>query len=382
MKTFMSQGYCDPRYKAVREEFDRRLNSGDDFGGSIAVIEHGELVVDLWGGFADQAKTQPWQADTIVNTWSITKTMTAMAALLLIDRGQLDLDAPVANYWPEFAQAGKESVLVRHLLSHSSGIAGWDAPIDIADICDIPKSTARLAAQEPWWEPGTASGYHVLSFGHLIGEVVRQITGKTLATFFHDEIAVPLNADFHISLPVNEHSRVAEIIPMPPPSMSVPPDSVAFKAFTGPPLSPDFVNSSTWQSAGVGAAGGQGNARAMAEIQCVLSHGGKAKGLQLLKPETIDLALQSQVIGEDLVLGVPINFGLGYGLGESGFVPFIPARRIAFWGGAGGSLLINDLERETTFAYVMNRMEADAMLGNQNSIAYYSIFDQVQTENL
>lgn len=381
MTSITLNGHCDERYLPVKQEFERRLNSGEDFGGSISVIERGKVVVDLWGGFADQTKTQQWQENTLVNTWSITKTMTALAALVLIDKGQLDINAPVAQYWPEFAQAGKDGVLVRHLLSHSSGVAGWDAPIDIVDICNRPASTAKLAAQAPWWEPGTASGYHVLNFGHMIGEVIRRITGKTLSTFFKEEIAEPLNADFHIGLPLTEHTRVAQLISSPPPPLPEP-GSIPFKAFTGPIPVGEFVNSATWKSSEVGGAGGHGNARSMAEIQSIFSHGGEYKGIKLLKPETIKLAMQSQTNGIDLVIGAPIDFGLGYGLAQSGNVPFIPARPIAFWGGAGGSLLINDVERETTFAYAMNRMEPNAMLGNPNSIAYYSIFDQTQSGTL
>lgn len=380
MPIVTSQGYCHPRYAKVQKEFNRRLKSGEDFGGSIAVIENGETVVDIWGGFKDQSQTQEWQNDTLVNTWSITKTMTTLVALLLVDRGQLDLDVPVARYWPDFAQAGKGEILVRHLLSHTSGLAGWDAPTDIVDLCNIPASTALLAAQEPWWEAGKASGYHLLSFGHLVGEVVRQVTGKTLANFFRDEIAGPLEADFHIGLPITEHKRVAEMIAAPPPPMP-PMGSVAFKAFTGPLPIAEYANTTTWRSAGIGGAGGHGNARSMAQIQSMMSHGGQVNGKKFLKAETIELALESQISGVDLVMGMPIDFGLGYGLAQSGQVPFIPPRRIAFWGGAGGSLIINDLDRVTTFAYAMNRMEPGAMLGNENSVAYYSVFDNAQSEN-
>lgn len=382
MKPTISEGSCDARYQAVRDEFDTRLNSGDDFGGSIAVIEQGQLVVDLWGGFANPEKTKTWQADTIVNSWSITKTMTAIAALVLIDRGQLDPEAPVANYWPEFAQAGKELVLVKHLLSHSSGLASWQEPLDIVDICNLPKSTALLAEQAPWWEPGTASGYHLSNYGHLIGELVLRITGKTLAAFFRDEVAAPLNADFHISLPLPEHERAATIIPAPLPPLSMAPGSIAFKAFLNPIPVADFTNTTTWRCAGVGGAGGHGNARAIAQIQSVMSHQGIANGVQLLSPETIELAMESQVRGIDHVLGVPINFGLGYALAALGDEPNLPTRPIAFWAGAGGSIVINDLERKTTFAYVMNRMEADAMVGNKNSLTYYQKFDQIQSQYL
>jgi CubicO group peptidase (beta-lactamase class C family) len=379
MTVLQSRGSCDTRYENLRAEFDKRLANGDDFGASLAVIERGELVVDLWGGYANAAKTVEWQENTLVNTWSITKTMTALSMLILVDRGQVHLDSPVAQYWPEFATAGKESVLVKHLLSHSSGVAAWEPPIDMVDICDIPHSTALLAEQEPWWEPGTASGYHVLSYGHLIGEVIRRVTGKTLPQFFRDEVAKLLDADFHIALPLPEHQRVAETIPGPIPPLP-PEGTVGFRAFTGPLPVAEYVNTPTWRRAGIGGAGGHGNARAIAKAQSVISHGGSVAGMQLLKSETIKRALETQVSGEDLVMGQPIDFGLGYALAKSGLVPFIPSREIAFWAGAGGSLVINDIDRETTFAYAMNRMEG-GMLGNPNSIAYYTCFDALQSKS-
>lgn len=372
------QGECDARYASVREAFASRIGSGEDFGGSICVIEDGRTVVDLWGGRADPQGHKAWQADTIVNCWSITKTMTALAVLLLIDRGLVDPDAPVARYWPEFAANGKEGVLVRHVLSHASGVAGWDAPVDMLDLADTPASTARLAAQAPWWEPGTASGYHVLSYGHLLGEIIRRVTGKSLSRFFREELAEPLDADFHIGLRPRDHGRVADIIPAAPPPPP-PPGSVSERAFMGPIPVPHLANYVSWRCAEVGAANGHGNARAIARIQSIMSHGGRVGGQRFIKPETIALALGEQQNGIDLVIGAPIAFGLGYALGEAGHVPFIPQRKIAFWSGAGGALVINDIERCTTFAYAMNRMEEGAMIGNANSIAYYSAFDAAQS---
>ena len=184
-------------------------------GASCCATLDGETVVDLWGGFADEKKTRPWQPDTIVNVYSTTKTMTALTALLLADRGELDFDAPVARYWPEFAANGKERIKVSQVMSHSSGLCAWREPItDPGDLYDWEKMTSLLAAQAPLWEPGTASGYHMFTLGFLIGEVVRRITGKSLGTFFREEIAGPLGADFHIGLPASEDPRVADIIPM------------------------------------------------------------------------------------------------------------------------------------------------------------------------
>ena len=199
------------------------------------------MVVDLWGGWADEARTVPWAENTITSVFSTTKTMTALAALVLVDRGELDLDANVATYWPEFAARGKAGIKVRQLLSHTSGVSGWDQPVTLEDLYDWDKSTAMLAAQAPWWEPGTASGYHVLTYGHLIGEVIRRITGQRLGEFFAAQIAGPLGADFHIGLPPSEFHRVANVVPPPCAADSPPfdptqldPNSVAFKTWTNP----------------------------------------------------------------------------------------------------------------------------------------------------
>ena len=210
-------GTCSARFDPLRELFAAKLESGEDLGASLAVNIDGEMVVDLWGGWADEARTAPWTENTITNVFSTTKTMTALAALVLVDRGELDLDATVAKYWPEFAARGKAGIKVRHLLSHTSGVSGWEQPITLEDLYDWDKSTALLAAQAPWWEPGTASGYHMLNYGHLIGEVIRRITGQRLGEFFAAQIAGPLGADFHIGLPPSEFHRVANVVPPPVP---------------------------------------------------------------------------------------------------------------------------------------------------------------------
>jgi CubicO group peptidase (beta-lactamase class C family) len=192
----MAEGFPE-----VRAAFDGNLASGEDVGASFCVTVDGETVVDLWGGFADEGRTRPWRDDTIVGVYSTTKTMTALTALLVADRGELDFDAPVARYWPEFAAGGKEGVTVAQLMSHSAGLCGWREPITRNDLYDWEKATALLAAQEPFWTPGTMSGYHAMTQGYLVGEVVRRISGRSLGTVFRDEVAAPLGADFHIGLP-------------------------------------------------------------------------------------------------------------------------------------------------------------------------------------
>src|SRR4051812_39171067 len=359
-------GTCSARFDPLRELFAARLESGEDLGASLAVDVDGEMVVDLWGGWADEARTVPWTEHTIANVFSTTKAMTSLAALVLVDRGELDLDATVAKYWPEFAANGKAGVKVRHLLSHMSGVSGWEQPITLEDMYDWDKSTALLAAQAPWWEPGAGSGYHALTYGHLIGEVIRRITGQRLGEFFAAQVAGPLGADFHIGLPPSEFPRVANLVP--PPSLlptdltQLDPQGPAFKTFTGPDLDLNIERSWTerWRRADIGAANGHGNARSVARLQSAVACGGEVAGFRLLSPKTIDRIFEVQSNGIDLVLGIPLQFGIGYGLLPMPQVlPFLPDGRLCLWGGAGGSLVIADVDRRMTFAYVMNKMRPD-----------------------
>src|SRR5665213_1923624 len=209
-------GTCDSSFEGVREALANSLDAGTDVGASVAVLVEGQPVVDIWGGFADEARSRPWERDTITNVWSTTKTMTFLCALMLADRGELGLYAPHARYWPEFSSQGKEAIEVRHLMSHTAGLSGWAEPMAPEDLADWDKCTSLLAAQEPWWEPGTASGYHAVTQGYLVGEVVRRITGVSIGTWFASEVAGPLGADFHIGLPESEDHRVSVVIPPPP----------------------------------------------------------------------------------------------------------------------------------------------------------------------
>ncbi len=247
-------GTCSARFEPLRELFAAKLESGEDLGASLVFNIDGEVVVDLWGGWADEARTVPWTENTITNVFSTTKSMTSLAALVLVDRGELDLDATVAKYWPEFAANGKAGIKVRQFLSHTSGVSGWEQPITLEDMYDWDKSTALLAAQAPWWEPGTASGYHALNYGHLIGEVIRRITGRRLGEFFAAHLAGPLGADFHIGLPPTEFHRVANVVPPPPPpappndSPLLDPNSVAFKSMSNPVMTPETTWTEGWRA--------------------------------------------------------------------------------------------------------------------------------------
>jgi CubicO group peptidase (beta-lactamase class C family) len=354
-------GRCSARFDPLRELFAAKLESGEDLGASLVVNIDGEVVVDLWGGWADDARTVPWTENTIANVFSTTKTMTSLAALVLVDRGELDLDANVAAYWPEFATRGKAGIKVRQLLSHTSGVSGWDQPVTIDDVYDWDKSTAMLAAQAPWWEPGAASGYHALTYGHLIGEVIRRITGQRLGEFFAAHIAGPLGADFHIGLPAPEFHRVTNVVP--PPSLPIDltqldPNGPMFKTFTGPALDLNIEHSWTerWRRADIGAANGHGNARSVARIQSAVASGGEVDGVRLHSPKTINRIFEVQSDAIDLVLGIRLKIGVGYGLPWPEVLPFVPEGRVCFGSGAGGSMVIADVDRRMTVAYVMNKM--------------------------
>ncbi|MET0272534.1 MAG: serine hydrolase domain-containing protein [Phenylobacterium sp.] len=353
-----AQGIAQERYAPVREMFAANLASGADVGASFCATVEGETVVDLWGGFADAARTRPWARDTIVNVYSTTKTMTALAALILADRGELDFDAPVARYWPEFAANGKERVTVAHLMSHAAGLSGWKEPITTEDLYDWEKATALLAGQAPYWEPGTAPGYHALTQGYLVGEVVRRIAGRTLGTFFREEVAEPLGADFHIGLPASEDARVAELIPPPPGGAVGDGEQTELQAnmSNNPGIDVSATRTRAWRGAEIPAAGGTGNARSIAEIHTILANGGVAKGRRFLSEAGCRKALELQIEGRDLILGMPARFGLGFGL--SGGVFPMPSPNTLYWGGYGGSLSIIDMDARTSFGYAMNRMES------------------------
>jgi CubicO group peptidase (beta-lactamase class C family) len=353
------EGSCEPRFEVLADLLRGTIEDGSDLGASVAVTIGGELVVDLWGGWIDPGRTRPWGRDTITNVWSTSKTMTSLCALVLVERGLLDLHQRAAVYWPELAVADKEDLEVRHLLAHTSGLSGWEQPVVVEDLYDRERSTARLAAQAPWWEPGTASGYHALTQGHLVGELVRRVDGRTLGRFFAEEIAGPLGADFHIGLdPAHDH-RVAPVVPPadePNAEPDLDPDSPRAKTVSGPAVAAEVAWTEGWRRAEIGAANGHGNARSVALVQAVVANGGRLGDVTLVSPATIDHIFDEQFRGVDLVLGEVERFGIGYALADPEVRPDLPEGRICYWGGWGGSQIVVDCDRRMTIAYVMNRM--------------------------
>ncbi|MER6732068.1 serine hydrolase domain-containing protein [Streptomyces puniciscabiei] len=358
-------GHCDARFTAVREAFEANFRERGELGAAVAVTVDGTTVVDLWGGWADAAATRAWERDTLVNVWSTTKGPVALCAHLLADRGLLDLDAPVAAYWPEFAAAGKEKVLVRHLLSHRAGLSGLREPHSLADLYDWELTTARLAATEPWWEPGTVSGYHALTYGHLVGEVVRRVSGLRPGAFLEREVTGPLGIDFTVGLPVKEAGRAAELVH--PPAADRGEQAAVFgqlapaalAALTNPVVGAAEANTAEWRAAEIPAANGHGTARAVAALYGVLAGRGRHDGRRLLSPEAAERVREGQGSCRDLVLGAGFDreTEAALGLWLSGpHGSYGPNPRAFGHDGFGGSCGLADPEADVSLGYVMNRM--------------------------
>jgi CubicO group peptidase (beta-lactamase class C family) len=346
------RGRCDKRFGPVRDALAQSLDD-QDVGASAAVFVDGEPVVDIWGGHADAARTLPWQPDTVVNVFSVTKTMLALCALILADRGRLDLDAPAARYWPGFAAAGKQGVLVRHVLSHTAGLPDFDGPVTEEDLRDWPAITARLAGQAPRWQPGAQAGYHSLTQGFIMGEVIRRVTGQSPGAFFAREVAGPLGADFQFTLPEADDGRFAPgIAPPGAPDdwRSAPaPGAEAGEAGEAGPAAGirlATANAPRWRRAEIPSGSGYGNARSVAGIQSVLACGGIARGVRLLSEAGCERARQEQYRGTDQILGLSVRYGMGYGIFDHS----------VGWGGWGGSLVMTDPDARMTVAYAMNQM--------------------------
>ncbi|MET9132160.1 serine hydrolase domain-containing protein [Streptomyces antibioticus] len=358
-------GHCDARFDAVRAAFEENFRDRDELGAAVTVTVDGVTVADLWAGWADPACTRPWGRDTVVNVWSTTKGPTALCAHILADRGLLDLDAPVAAYWPEFAAAGKENVLVRHLLSHRAGLAGLREPHSLEQLYDWELTTARLAAMEPWWEPGTRSGYHALTYGFLVGEVVRRVSGLLPGAFLEREVTGPLGIDFTIGLPEKEAGRAAELVRPRAADASeqakvfaqLAPAAIA--ALANPAAGAAEACTPAWRAAEIPAANGHGTARAVAALYGVLAGRGSYGGRRVLSAEAAERVREGQGACRDLVLGAgfPHETEIGLGLWLSGpNGSYGPNPRAIGHDGFGGSCGLADPDAGVSLGYVMNRM--------------------------
>lgn len=366
------EGVCERRFDGVKSLLQSFLDSSEELGASIVINVDGKDVVDIWGGYADAERMRKWEKDTITNVWSTSKLISSFAVLKLISRGLLSPTEKVATYWPEFGVNGKENIEVRHILSHSSGVSGWEKKMSIDDIYDVPTATALLAQQKPFWEPGTASGYHSITFGHLIGELVRRTSGKTLEEFITEEIAAPVGADFRLGAAEKDWSRIADLVPPPNPAgpLSISPDSIPAKSMGNPPVDGKIASTPEWKRAKLGAVNGHGNARGVARILSAISCGGYRGQQQILTSAAVDMIFEQQTCGRDLVVGENLSFGIGFGLNVRGMdTDWLPEGKICFWGGWGGSFVVMDLDRRVTIAYIMNKMEM-VDLGNNRTKAY------------
>jgi CubicO group peptidase (beta-lactamase class C family) len=361
------EGHCDPRFAAVRDAFAESFARGEEVGASLSVVEDGRCVVDLYAGHADQARTRPWTRDTLVNVYSTTKAMAALCLLQLVEQGKVDLDAPVARYWPEFAAAGKDELPIRWLLGHRAGLAAVRKLLPGEALYDWDTMAAALAAETPWWTPGERHGYHAVTFGWLVGEVVRRVTGRSVGTYFREQIAGPLDADFHIGLPDAQHERVAEMSAMAPPEPgSVPnllqafldePEGLLARAFMNPPSMAMGPNHAAWRRAEIPGANGQANARGIARVYGALARGGTQDGVDVLQRETLARAREEQSAGPDAVLQLATRFGLGFMLPQAARdTRFGPSESAFGHPGAGGSIGFADPEAKLGFGYAMNKM--------------------------
>ncbi|MFX1456613.1 MAG: serine hydrolase domain-containing protein [Promethearchaeota archaeon] len=351
------KGYTDPKFEPIKDIFKENFKEFNEVGASYAVLLENKYVVDIWAGFANAEKSKLWEENSITKVYSTNKIINAICALILVDRGLLDLDAPVAKYWPEFAQSGKDKLPVRYLFSHSAGLAGFDEKITVEDLKDWDKIVDILARQTPWWEPGTKSGYHATTMYYLLGELVRRISGKSISQFFREEIAEPFNIDYHIKLPEKHRSRFAGMVPPKVPLGSliwnedIDRNSYFFRIWSNPDLKDVHDNDPVWFDIETR---GFGNARSVAKIGSIIANGGYLDNIQILSAGIIAKSLEEQIFDRDLVLGTKVRFGLGWGLRND--FHHLPSPNTAYWGGMGGSSLIMDLDNKLSIAYVMNKM--------------------------
>jgi CubicO group peptidase (beta-lactamase class C family) len=373
-------GWTAPGFEGVRVAFEKNFAEGLEVGAAFSAYHRGQLVADVWGGIADPNTDKPWVRDSIIGVFSTTKGAAAMCAHKLAQEGKLDIDAPVASYWPEFAQEGKGDIPVRYLLSHRAGLAWVDEPLTLEQALAWEPMIHALEHQKPTWEPGTAHGYHAITYGYLVGEVVRRITGRTIGTYFREEIAEPLDLDFWIGLPEEHEPRVAMLVGSLTGGLDsaavdeatrasiaalIGPDSVMGKALSGGgAFAADGIwNTRAVHAAEVPAAAGISDARSLARLYaaCV----GEVDGIRILTPEQVAIASAQETVGPNTVLmNLDLQFGLGF---------IVPSSLVALGGpksfghfGAGGSVGWADPDAEFGFGYVMSRMDL-GLAGDQRS---------------
>lgn len=358
------QGTVAPGLEPVREAFAANFERTGDYaevGAALCVYRQGEKVVDLWGGFVDAAGTRPWTADTLVNVWSTTKAAAAVAVARCVDAGLIAYDQPVADVWPEFAQAGKGAVTLGQVMSHQAGLSGWMAPTTLDDLYNQSRVAGRLAAQAPLFEPGTASSYHAATYGVLAAEIVRRVSGRTLGTLLREDVFGPLGIDFHVGLPADAQGRVAEMIAADNP-VAVPLDQLTDPvrlALSNPAQDPARVNTPAWRAAELPALNGHASASGVARLCAALANGGSLDGVKVLSPGV--LAQMTAIVSDrdDMLFGANPQWGMGVLHNLIGI--YGPNPRTFGHSGWGGSYGCADPDAQVAIGYVMNHMGPDLM---------------------
>ncbi|MCC7267293.1 MAG: beta-lactamase family protein [Caulobacteraceae bacterium] len=364
------EGEVAPGFEAVAERFAANFTRGDEHretGASFAAYRDGAPVVDIWAGWRDAARTRRWTRDTLVNVWSTTKGVTAIALAMLVDRGLIDYDAPVADYWPAFAQAGKGEITVSQLLSHQAGLPGFVEPTPLADFYDWATVTERLAAQAPMWPAGEKNSYHAMTYGFLAGELIRRASGKSVGAFLAEEIASPLGADILIGLPEAEEPRIATMLgprtPAPFDPDQLPPEAAA--AISNPEMRPDLPHARAWRAAEIPAGNGHASAAGLARLYAAVAGGGTLDGVRLMSRGTIARLTEVQTEREDIMLGFKPFWAHGVALNDAGV--FGPNPRAFGHSGWGGSFACADVENRLSIAYAMNQMGA-GLVGDPRAV--------------
>jgi len=348
-KELAIQGFCDDAFLPLKESFEQNFEDGLELGASLALTHRGKLVVDLWGGHFNQGRRTPWQSDTIVNVASTTKIAAALCTLVAIDKGLLELDAPIATYWPEFAQGGKEKATVRHALFHSTGAPGLKIPANHGVQNNIIDAADIIAREPAWFEPGSVTCYHAVTYGVILGELIRRTDGRGPAQFFSEEIALPTESDFSIGVRSNvPFQRVTSVVQFEEDKIesgSIP--DLVLRSFSADREQLCWDSMSRENMSG----SGYGNARSIAKFTAILANKGSLNGKQFISPELLNEVTTEQYYGEDLAIGT-IRYGLGFGLDSPEFKA--PTPESFHWGGKGGSWASIDPVSETSAAYAMN----------------------------
>ena len=401
----MIKGYCDPKFQNVYDTFANAITSGFETGAALAIEHQGKIIINLWGGYQDKEKTKLWEEDTLVNVFSVTKGVTATCISRLIDQGKLDPSKSVGNYWPEYACNGKENTKVSDLLCHRAAMFGFKEGIPSGSFQDWKKFTKQLQMQAPYRKPGMSQGYHALTFGWLAGELIRRIDGRTVGTYFKEEIADPLNIDFHIGLAESEFVRCADMLMLPMENIKLPGEFLKFipnfflpqklQNFKAALLSRDFmeafqtreedddnyVNSLDWRVAEIPSANGHGTAKSLATLYGILSNGCSRDGISIMSESSLQNAIRPHSSGPDSVLfGAPIKFGLGYelaqGIAKMGNISPTLNNKMFGHAGVGGAVAFGDPDRGIGYGFICNQQHNPKELYQTSNLlteALYSI---------